>query len=445
MGIVEKRIKRRKRKTRKRKNRKQLYIFQFVSNNMKKILTFCLILIGYLGYSQTKSTLFIGNSYTGVNNLPQLTSQLATSAGFTLNYSAQTPGGAQLIQHISNASVTGAIYSQNWDFVVLQEQSQKPSFGPASVAANVYPYAKRLCDTIRQKDSCTQPIFYMTWGRKFGDAGNCPVAPWLCTYAGMDSALAVSYNTMGQQNDAFVSPVGAVWNYIIKNHSSINLYSSDNSHPSTYGTYAAACTFFSVIFREDPTLITNNYTINASDAAIIRNAVKVVCYDSLSKWNVGKFDPVASFSSNTIGTSIQFTNSSIKSATYLWKFGDGNTSTLPNPTHTYSTGGTYTVTLIATKCGLSDTVVKSLTTATTGIQEQIRDEFFIYPNPSNTGLFFIETKNEVNQVLVYSVQGKLVESVSLSSTNIPLDLSHLTKGIYLLKIEGRGVKKVVIE
>lgn len=171
----------------------------------------------------------------------------------------------------------------------------------------------------------------------------------------------------------------------------------------------------------------------------------MVCYDSLSKWNVGKFDPVASFNSTTIGTSIQFTNSSVKSNSYLWKFGDGNTSTLPNPTHTYSTGGTYTVTLIANKCGLSDTIVKSLTTATTGILEQTKDAFLVYPNPNNNGLFFIETNNQVNQVTIYSVQGKLIESISLLSNNSPLNLSHLNKGIYLLKIEGIGVKKVIIE
>ena len=181
-------------------------MYNSIRNRIMKYICLLIVLfsISLLGNSQSKSVLFIGNSYTGVNNLPLLISQLAAYAGFSLTHSSQTPGGAQLINHISNSAVINAIYNNKWDYVVLQEQSQKPSFAPAYVAANVFPYAKRLCDTIRMSDSCSQPIFYMTWGRKFGDAGNCGTSPWLCTYEGMDSALAVSYNTMGKQNDAFV-------------------------------------------------------------------------------------------------------------------------------------------------------------------------------------------------------------------------------------------------
>ncbi len=45
--------------------------------------------------------------------------------------------------------------------------------------------------------------------------------------------------------------------------------------------------------------------------------------------------------------SISFTNNSLGANNYLWDFGDGNTSTTPNPTHTFTTPGTYTVVLFA--------------------------------------------------------------------------------------------------
>ncbi|MEI9942759.1 MAG: PKD domain-containing protein [Chitinophagaceae bacterium] len=50
---------------------------------------------------------------------------------------------------------------------------------------------------------------------------------------------------------------------------------------------------------------------------------------------------------------INFTNTSTGPPTlsYLWDFGDGNTSTVQNPLHTYLTNGTYTVTLVTRSSG----------------------------------------------------------------------------------------------
>lgn len=411
---------------------------------MKQALLYLLISICALqGYSQSKNVLFVGNSYTGVNNLPLLTAQLAGSAGFNLNHTAHTPGGAQLNQHIANTAITSSIFNNKWDYVVLQEQSQKPSFGHASVSANVYPYAKRLCDTIRMSDSCTQPIFYMTWGRKFGDAGNCPIAPWLCTYDGMDSALAESYNTMGKQNDAFVSPVGAVWNYIIKNHTSINLYSSDNSHPSMAGSYAAACTFFTVIFRADPTTITNNSSLSGADALAIRNAVKLVCYDSLSKWNIGNFDPEASFSYAQFGQTIVFTDSSKRTDSRTWDFGDGAFSSLANPTHSYTSNGVYTVSLISEKCGITDTASSIITIGTVGLDEQVGSFFTLYPNPNNTGYVTINSSEVTKSELrIYSAEGKFIELLRMQNGTTKIDLSQYDTGLYFVEIEVEGKRRV---
>ena len=54
-------------------------------------------------------------------------------------------------------------------------------------------------------------------------------------------------------------------------------------------------------------------------------------------------------------------NTSVGASTYLWSFGDGNSSTEANPTHTYTEAGNYTLRLIATNdCG-SDTTTQTLT------------------------------------------------------------------------------------
>lgn len=64
-----------------------------------------------------------------------------------------------------------------------------------------------------------------------------------------------------------------------------------------------------------------------------------------------ELDPIASFQftiSETNFLEVTFSNFSQNATTYLWDFGDGNTSDLENPVHTYAASGTYTVTLTAT-------------------------------------------------------------------------------------------------
>jgi gliding motility-associated-like protein len=101
-------------------------------------------------------------------------------------------------------------------------------------------------------------------------------------------------------------------------------------------------------------------------------ATELPAHNNSSNCNIGVFKMdfllpaiVADFNGNDVclGDTTHFTSNSLKrSATdFLWKFGDGATSTLENPWHLYSSGGTYNVTLIlsdSTSCNLADTIVK---------------------------------------------------------------------------------------
>ena len=78
----------------------------------------------------------------------------------------------------------------------------------------------------------------------------------------------------------------------------------------------------------------------------------------------GGTTPTAQFSANpTSGqapVTVQFTDSSTGSPTsWTWDFGDGETSTMQNPSHSYGTAGVYTVTLVATNVSGSDVEAKA--------------------------------------------------------------------------------------
>lgn len=249
----------------------------------KTFVLLFLLACGTLHSQSNPNILFIGNSYTSTNNLPQMISNIATNMGDRITYSSNTPGGCTFMQHCSNQSMS-MIQQGTWDIVVLQEQSQLPSFPQWQVEQECFPYAQRLVDSIRSNNPNAEPMFYMTWGRRNGDQDNASEFPVLGTYEGMDSMLCERYTYMAETNNASLCPVGRVWRYLRTNNPDIELYASDGSHPSVAGTYAAACAFYVMFFHRDPDSITFNTTLDENKARIIRSAVKTVVYDNLGRW-----------------------------------------------------------------------------------------------------------------------------------------------------------------
>jgi hypothetical protein len=309
---------------------------------------------------QKKEVLFIGNSYTYVNDLPNLVKEIALSFGDTLIHDSSTPGGANFNGHSSSAQTLAKINQQQWDYVVLQAQSQELSFSPFQVASDSYPYAEILVDSIFANSSCTEPLFFMTWGRKYGDQSNCQFYPPVCTYLGMQQRLRESYLDMTFTHNTSCSPVGMAWKKSIEIDSTLNLYSSDNSHPSIYGSYLAACTFYASIFKKSA--VGSTYWPNAIDSAsayILQQIGSSTVLDSLGVWNVFNAD----FGFQQYNDSISFINLSSNYESVFWDFGDGITSTDENPTHKYTLNGSYTVilTAITNAACIEDTQTISIT------------------------------------------------------------------------------------
>ena len=397
--------------------------------NLKLVLIAAFTSCISVSFAQTKNVLFLGNSYTGVNNLPLLTYNLALSLGDTINYDSNTPGGYTYQGHSTNATSLAKIAQGNWDFVVLQEQSQMPSFPPSQVATEVYPYAQILVDSIKLANACAEPLFYMTWGRKNGDAGNCASYPPLCTYDGMQGRLRESYMEMSVDNGCSVSPVGAAWRYVRDNYPTIELYSADESHPSINGSYLAACVHYASIYRESPVGASFISTVTAIDAAILQEAAELVVLDSLSTWRIGDNDVVASFTSNTVGGSTVFSENGTNGTTYSWDLDDGSTETAASFSYTYADDGIYNVELIATNGCDSDTVSQQVTINTTGIRENTL-EVIVYKVQNDYTLTF--TNSTPRKLHLYDTKGGLLQVSSSNQSAIKITIPQA--GMYILHV-----------
>jgi len=384
----------------------------------------------------SKKVLFLGNSYTAFNNLPSMVSSMATSTGNTLVYDSNTPGGYRFLNHVINATTLNKINSNDWDYVVLQAQSQETSLNQTEMETDVYPHATTLCNAIRANNECSEPMFYMTWGRENGDAGNCAAYPWVCTYEGMDDAIRTTYTFMANENEAEVSPVGAVWRYLRENHPEIDLYTGDGSHPSLTGSYVAATAFYTMIYKLDPTLITWNSTLSETEASTIKLATKTVVYNVIADWDFTVNHANPSFTTTIVDGEVAF--SSVDNLdSYSWDFGDGNTSTDSNPTHTYLANDDYMVSLTVTKCGEINTQNQSITIDNLSTPEfNIVQSISMSPNPVQNELYikFNDIKDNM-AIFLYDITGKQVlKKDIIVKENTVINMSALSSGLYLLNI-----------
>ena len=394
------------------------------------------------GISQTKKVLFLGNSYTFVNDLPSLVQDIASSLGDSIIYDSNAPGGYTLEQHCTNPVTLSKIASQSWDFVVLQEQSQKPSFPPSQVAVEVYPFAKTLDSLIKVNNPCTKTVLYMTWGRKYGDQTNCLAYPPVCTYLGMQQRLYDSYMEMGDSNQAWVAPVGIAWRNSIQADSTLDLFATDYSHPNLYGSYLAACVFYSTFFQASTNSAWYPSTLDADTAAWLQNISDFTVLDSLSTWNIGEFEPNAAFSDSISGLDVFFTDSSTFNTTWHWDFGNSMVDSVQNPMSSYDSSGTYIVTLIVSDGCLSDTLSQQITVSTTTSQEEIglESSISVLSNPVK-GSLWIENKDFTGKSFsITDLNGKIQSKGIIYPGRNEI---QLPSGIYLFKSENY-LKKIIV-
>jgi len=298
------------------------------------------------GFSQqtTKKVLFLGNSYTAYNSLPNLAENMANSLGDSLIHDRNTPGGQTMAGHAANTTSLSEISSQEWDYVVLQSQSQEPSFPPSQVANDVYPYAQQLTDSIRSNTSCGTPLFFMTWGRKNGDASNCAAYPPICTYEGMQQRLRESYMEMASTNQGRIAPVGVAWKRVREEYPEIELYTQDESHPSYAGSYLAASVFYCSIFQKSCEASDFIGSLDSTTARRLRTIASETVLDSLGLWGFLEADVLLD---STFLNYAYLTASYSNADSIAWDFGDlfVGSSSDSLVTAEYLVEGEYTVTL----------------------------------------------------------------------------------------------------
>jgi|GEM_PF-1624618 len=142
--------------------------------------------------------------------------------------------------------------------------------------------------------------------------------------------------------------------------------------------------------------------------------------------------------------------------TYLWDFGDGTTSNLLYPTHTYASPGRYTICLtVSDSSGCSYTFCDSSFYAykygggpmdhfqvgkviALGVENiSTANGVAVYPNPTSKELSIDASGQKIDRATIYDIHGQIVIDASSPAQN-KVDVSSIAPGIYFIEVQSMG-------
>lgn len=222
--------------------------------------------------------LFIGNSHTFNNDVPGLFESMARAGGHSVKADMVAHGGWTLLDHAQSSEPIEKIRSAEWDYVVLQEQGDVPSF-PVSREREMYPAIRGLHNEISARGADT--VLFMTWGHRDGS-----LAEGVGGYAAESAVVETAYVKIGSELGVAVAPVGVAWWNAMRGAPGMSLWVDDGNHATLEGSYLAASVLYHVILGQSPE--GNDFTAGIADdwALFFQTIAAETVSANLRRWNL---------------------------------------------------------------------------------------------------------------------------------------------------------------
>lgn len=244
----------------------------------------CISLMKGAQPAKSADVLFLGNSYTFYNSLPNLLKELAWGEGVDIRPAVSVTGAHTMARHLNDVRSKDLAARGGYEFAILQDQS----LAPAKIGHNTAEspgIIKSMGDMtalIRASSTAVVPVVYATWGRK----NTYTLDGEALTFDKMTERLTEGCMTQAETHDLWVSPVGIAWQKVRKENPSIELYNSDGSHPSLAGSYLAAATLYLTMFNTEFGESPATCGLDAATAKIMRDAALWAVLGRDDEWNI---------------------------------------------------------------------------------------------------------------------------------------------------------------
>ena len=216
--------------------------------------------------------LFIGNSLTFVNSVPQMIQTLASDELHPFQFEMVVKSGASLNYHYNNTTdpvptarnkiSSGPTGGGKWDFIVLQEFTTNPVCDVNSFSNYVSSFAGDVQAYNTTNTASAKIVLHQNWVVTDSTYISQNCAP-VSLYSTPLPTIVSSTNARADAASAKIAPVGQAWG----NTSGITLQQSDGIHATPEGSYLAAATYYALLYSKSPVGLTNQ--VKANSAGVI--------------------------------------------------------------------------------------------------------------------------------------------------------------------------------
>lgn len=234
------------------------------------------------------NVLFVGNSFTHVNRVPDTVSAMFASRDLPCHANHWTRGGASFKMHwLDNAGETDGwddtrhehmpdraggldrlLAERTWDAVVLQGAS----FDPVDQPEDFHHYGRLLAGKARDAGA-KRIVLYQTWTRV--DETN------------KQQTVIAGYDQLARELDAEIAPVGQAFLRAVEAWTDIGLYVEDGLHANDRGSYLSACVFFMTLTGQSPLGLPTAFPQITHQLEWL--GMGEPCYTTLDRYQHGRF------------------------------------------------------------------------------------------------------------------------------------------------------------
>jgi hypothetical protein len=200
--------------------------------------------------------LFIGNSLSGVNDLPAIVCRLAAAGGRRAVCQSVVGDGYALEDHVADGRAPQRLEKERWSIVVLQQ-------GPSALESsrvNLRQWTAKFATSIRAAGG--RPALYAVWPAN-DRAFDFP-------------RVSDSYRLAASDVDGLFFPAGDAWLAAWRRDAALPLYAADHFHPTPAGSYLAALVIYRVIWGPLPPIFSSRtFAVSAAGADLGLNDARL--------------------------------------------------------------------------------------------------------------------------------------------------------------------------